>query len=177
MRATVLLFILSLWIGVLGAWIACNRSTSWQDWLANMKFLPGSSGLSKKAARPEDLPKELAYLGDGRAELGDYSIRVFDPITGTTLRTDFRLEGLTACAAEDKFAQFMKGNHRFIREQVMVTVRNCQPHDLVDPDLRLLEKKVVSRVNRALGRRFLKSAHIKNFYLLESTDNSVFVER
>ena len=177
-RATAVLFVVLLWAALLGTWIACNRSTGWQQWLANLKF-PGaeSKGSHSQTGRRADGPGELAYFGDGKAELGEFSVKIFDPVTGTALRTDFRLEGQTVYADEGAFEQFMKNNNRFFREQVMVTVRNCELRDLVDPDLKLLEKKLVSRVNRALGRRILKSTRIKDFDLLESTDNSSFVQR
>lgn len=170
--------IMGLWVTLLGAWLAFGRPTSWRDWLANVSFrTTGTRHSGSKVGQRDQGGMKLAYLGDGKAELGQYSIKIFDPVSRATLRTDFRLEGRTACEDGNAFQQFMKRNHRFFREQVMVTVRNCGPDDLTEPSLQLLEKKVVSRVNRALGRRFLESAEIKDFFLYESVDNSVFVER
>lgn len=117
----------------------------------------------------------MSYLGDGRAALGKYSVKTFDPLSRTTLRTDFRLEGRTACEDEDAFAEFMKSNHRFFREQVTATVRNCDLGDMTDPNLQLLERKLVATVNRALGRRFLESVEIKDFQLFEQFGDSGFV--
>jgi len=175
---TLLLFSgVGLWLVLLGMWIASGGTNTWREWLANLKFLEKSSkGSGSQAAHRAEGPPKLGYFGDGKAELGEYSVRTFDPITRTTLRTDFRLEGQTSCTSKGTFEQFMKNNHRFFREQVMVTLRNCQLSDLTDPDLQLLERKLVSRVNRALGRRFLKSAEIKDFFLYESVEDSGFVE-
>jgi len=158
----------------MGTWFVCNRPDGWREWLANFKF--PTSG-SYRLGHPTSAKTNLAYLGDGKAKLGKYSITVFDPIAGSTFRTNFRLEGQTNCADEGSFKRFMQSNNRFFREQVMVTVRNCEPPDLIDPDLKLLEKKLVSRVNRALGHRFLKTADIKEFSLIEATVNSSFVKR
>ncbi len=123
---------------------------------------------------PKPLP---AYLGEGRAELGDYSVRVFDPLTQSTLRTDFRLEGTTSLEDEASFERFMGRNHRFFREQVAVVLRTHHRHELAQPDLKLLGRKIVARVNRSLGEPVLKSAEIKGFSVYESVDRSGFVRR
>ncbi len=92
----------------------------------------------------------------------------FDPLSGTVTRADFELQGTTSCADKSSFREFLAANHRSLREQVMVTIRNSRVSDLDDPQLRLLEKKLMARVNRALGRRFLRTVDIKNFQLYQS---------
>ena len=72
------------------------------------------------------------------------------------------------------FDKFMLSNRRLFREQITVAMRTCNVHDLADPDLKLIEKKLVSRVNRAMGRSVLKSVRITDHSLYESADN-VFV--
>ncbi|MBN2474505.1 MAG: hypothetical protein JXB62_07845 [Pirellulales bacterium] len=177
-RTTLVLSIVMFWVLAMVVWIVATRPASWREWLANLEFSPAGSGTQRadgETGRRAKPPTELAYFGEGRAELGDYSVRLFDPITGTMLRTDFRLEGRTACGSKQAFDEFMRNNNRLLREQVTVTVRSCQVSDLVEPDLTLLGKKIVSRVNRSLGQRFLKSADLKNFSLHESVDRSAFV--
>ncbi len=173
-----LVLLVGLWTALLGAWLTLGRPASWDEWLAGMnRSAARSKHRHRTIGQPDAAAAKLTYLGEGRAELGDFSIRIFQPITRSTLRADFSLEGKTACADRDAFDKFIRSNHRFLREQVMVTVRNCESDDLVDPDLQLLEKKLVSRVNRALGRRFLESAQIKEFCLYESVESSAFVPR
>ena len=57
----------------------------------------------------------------------------------------------------------------------MVSVRNSDLEELTDPKLYLLKRRIVARVNLALGERFLKSVDVKDFNLLESLDRSDFV--
>ncbi len=154
---------------------------SWDNWLTNFRF----SGLGSRQggartrtqrkrqfADPNPIP---AYLGEGRAELGDYSVRVFDPVTRSTLRTDFRLQGRTSLENEASFERFMRRNHRFFREQVEVVLRTHRGHELTQPDLNLLGRKIVARVNRSLGGRVLESAEIRDFSVYESVDRSGFI--
>jgi len=172
LRATLLISFIGLWLTVLGTWVALREPGKWQSFLADMEFSKAGSALfgSKKASGTSD----LAYFGDGKAELGDFSIKIYDPITRTALRSDFHLEGNTVFDDQEKFDRFMQSNKLQFREQVTVAMRTCNVNDLANPDLKLLEKKLVSRVNRALGRNVLKSARITNHTLYES-DNNVFI--
>lgn len=167
-------------VSVVGAWSGCASQRSWENWLANMQF--GGSGARSASARAKSSQKPIsavkeplpAYLGEGRAELGDYSVRVFDPITQSSLRTDFRLEGQTHLGDEAAFKDFMGRNRRFFQEQVAVVLRTHNPDELASPDLSLLGRKIVARVNRTLGRRVLESVQVKDFALYESMESSGF---
>lgn len=119
----------------------------------------------------EPLP---AYLGDGKAELGEYCVHIFDPITQSEMRTEFRLEGTTSYGDEASFHRFMRCNHRFFREQVAVVFRMHNLDELVAPDLNLLGRKIVARVNRSLDQPVLRSAQVKDFGVYESIDRSGF---
>jgi len=166
---------------ILGMWSGCEKRSSWEEWLANFRFRGAPSGRSSSGGRDQrhatarDKMPPLTYFGNGRAELGDYSICVFDPITQSTLRTDFKLEGATKLGDEATFQQFMERNGRFFQEQVAVVFRTHNLDDLESPDLDLLGRKIVARVNRSLGEKMLESAKIKNFCLSESIDRSGFV--
>ncbi len=166
---------------VFGTWSGCATQNSWENWLANFRFR--GMGSSKASTKLSDSRQAVlrdtgplpAYLGDGRAELGDYSVCVFDPITQSTLRTDFRLEGATTLGDEASFRQFMQCNGRFFREQVAVVLRMHNLDELAKPDLDLLSRKIVARVNRSVGEKVLDSAKIKDFSLHESIDRSSFI--
>ena len=175
LRTVLLLGFVGLWLGILVTWIALSDPGAWGDWLVNLEFSEMGSKLTggRDKHRVKD-PSELTSFGDGKFELGDFSVRIFDPINRTTLRSDFHLEGNTIFDDEDGFQDFMQSNHRQFREQIMVAVRNCDVEELADPDLRLLEKKLAARVNRAMDRPILKSVRIGNLTLYESASN-VFV--
>jgi hypothetical protein len=118
---------------------------------------------------------EMKYEGKGRAHLGDYSVKIYDPDTCTTFRTDFALEGETTCENPQVFQQWMAAHHCLFREQVMVTVRNGQLPEFSDRKLSSLSRKLVAQVNRAVGEPFLKSVRFTGFRLYESVQNSEFV--
>ena len=105
--ATVILSLLLIgWTGVHA------KRLGWRKWA-------GTLGLS---ATPDRKPHvelaadvdKLAFRGDGRAELGEFSVKLFDPRTRCTLRTDFELEGVTAYKDESSFRKFFGKNHRFL---------------------------------------------------------------
>jgi hypothetical protein len=172
LRATLAVSFIGIWLGGLGTWFATRESGEWGDFLVNMEFPKTGSALfsSQKASGNSD----LTYFGDGKAELGDFSIKIYDSVTGTSLRSDFHLEGNTIFGDEEEFDQFMLSNRRKFREQITVAMRTCNMNELANPDLKLIEKKLASRVNRAMGRSLLKSVQITEHALYESA-NSVFI--
>ncbi len=176
LRSVALVVGIIAWVVLLGTWISLAFPSSMENWLSEFRLsdmeITGSCRGSKGCPSGQD---ELTYLGDGRAGLGRYDVTIFDPVTRTRLQTDFLLVGNTTCADEKSFRAFTKSNHHLLREQVMVTLRDCDASDLVTRDLHLLERKVASRVNRALGRRFLKSADIQNLEVYESFEKSGLV--
>jgi len=172
-RTRVLAIAFVFWAIVAALWLNLSGRKTWQSWM-NFDAMTEQSGgeLGEVQAghrRAADVPP-LSYLGNGRVELGEYNVRVYDAAAQATLQTEFRLEGETACGSQGSFQEFLQSNHRFFREQVAVGLRACSGGELLDPDLPLLERKLVSRVNRALGRKFLKSLDIKDYVACESYD-------
>ena len=163
---------------LVGACVSAKTQYGWQQWVTGRKSSTTRSHRSNRfnivTAKERKKRAKVTYLGEGRADLGGYSIRIFDPITETILRTDFRLEGRTTCTSEDEFRRFMLGNRRLIREQVMFGMRACDFAELADPDLKLLGKKLASRVNRGVGRRFLESVTITDYEPYESVDKLTY---
>lgn len=127
---------------------------------------------SSELAEADDQP---AYLGKGQARLGLFSVKIFDPLTHTMLRTDFGLEAVIACEDQAEFERFLRSSQQFLREQVMVAMRTSDAVDFADRSLQLVKRRIVARVNRALGRPFLKSVELKNFTVYESVENSPYV--
>jgi len=175
-RLVVILLVFSLMITLIVGCSATFMPATWNDWLANLKpsgITMHSNSKAKFGFRPKF--KKLKYYGDGRAELGEYSVRMFDPLTHITLRAEFSLEGETDCQNEGTFDRFMKNNNQFFREQVNVALRACDPEELVETDVGTLERKLVTQVNRSLDRDFLGCVKIKDFALYESINKSGFV--
>ena len=108
---------------LLGTCAYVGRTRTWGSWLSLLRFSGVNSSRPGHASgiRIEE-PVELSYSGGGKVELGDFSIRIFDPITRTTLKSDFQLEGTAVTRDEGAFQKFMRNNRRFFREQVTVAL-------------------------------------------------------
>ena len=132
-------------------------------------------GKSPPPAEAVEAAEQPAYLGEGRALMGSFSVKIFDPLTRTMLRTDFKLEAVLACEDEAEFQGFLRSHLQFFREQVMVALRTSDAVDFADPSLQLVTRRMIARVNRAMGRPFVKSVQIKDFTVYESVDNSPYV--
>ncbi|NUQ64963.1 MAG: hypothetical protein HUU20_21070 [Pirellulales bacterium] len=154
----------------------CAGRGYWQRWPGAPQPQSPNAGdeAIRLGRRAETLP-DVKYDGGGRAHLGEYSVKVYDPVNRTTLRADFVLEGEIACADRAGFDSWMAGHGRALREQVMVAVRNSDTAELTDPKLTVLGGKLLARVNRSFNEPFLKSVKFKSFLLYESVRNSDYV--
>jgi len=141
--------------------------SEWLQWMPTLgKFGAGATG---GASVPKEL-KDLKYSKGGRAVLGDFDVKVFDPIANSTQMASFRLTGSTVDDDAEEFWSFMKRNRHSFREQVNITVRNSEAEELIDPQLRILRKRLVARVNRSAGKPFLKAVDLEGFAMSQSVD-------
>jgi len=156
-----------------GAYI--TRHT-WGEWIRRLAMggFGGTGGVSTLGAIAPREPT-VVYYRPGQLSLGDFSISMYDPVTRSTLRADFRLEAHAQCENRQAFEAFVLMHHRLVRDQVMAAVRNASLEELTDPEHRLLKRRILSQVNRTLGQPFLKAVDLKNFSLWESVDQMSFL--
>lgn len=100
-------------------------------------------------------------------KLGSYHVVTFNTETGTSLNIDFELYGTVLATEQQEFTHLFEANEVRIREQVLVTVRGSEVADLSDPDLGLLKRKILEKVNRTLGRPLLNEAIFSKFSFIE----------
>jgi short subunit fatty acids transporter len=100
-------------------------------------------------------------------KLGSYHVVTFNSETGTSLNIDFELYGTVLAKEEEEFAHLFEANEVRVREQILVTVRGSEVADLSDPDLGLLKRKILEKVNRTLGRPLLSEAIFSKFSFIE----------
>ena len=143
----------------------------------DVTILAGGSLHSDINALRSHYQRDWRYLGEGRVDLGDHSVKVFQPGRRIGFRTDFHLEGRSTFDAPEAFDRFFASNHRRVREQVMVVLRGSPPEDLADPALTLLRRRLVAQVNRTVGFTFLESVDIQGFTLHELVGDATFVLR
>lgn len=170
----------TLGIGVLVVglmWLGALKRPEWTSALGNFqtatKSHKGGPGGGLGARDCAELG--LSWLGDGQVAFGDFSVLTYNTVTRTHYLSEFRLKGQTTCGTEAAFQAFIDGHRRFFREQVAVTIRNCDANDLSREKLDRLEKRIVTHVNRALGCNFLEELDIEEFAVYESVDHGRFV--
>lgn len=160
---------------VAALWGGFAYRSRWRDWFGLFEgAIGGRSAASRERSAGGGLPG-VKNLGNGRYDFGEFTIRSFDPVTKTTLRSQFRLEARSAMPDDSEFERFMQGRCWMLREQVLVALRGSNLEELTEPEQGLVERKVVSRVNRSFGQRVLDSVDLKDFELTESVEKSSFV--
>lgn len=162
----------ALLLGTIVAWKVYNNKRSWREWSMGMRSgMLGMHSSRSGGSADENLGDELEgksirYRGSGYADLGEFSIGRYDSITNTTYTVNFLLKGMTPCQDEESFNKFMHENERAFRDRVTQAVRDCGASDYSNS--KSMSKKVIARVNRAFSGRFLESAELTDFDVLES---------
>ncbi|MEA1952068.1 MAG: hypothetical protein U9N87_11825 [Planctomycetota bacterium] len=105
----------------------------------------------------------------GKTDFGQVSVRFFNPITRGRLLAEFELNGVSVLEDGPELKKIIKNKYRFVREQATIAVRNSNAAELADPKLKLLERRVLIRINRSLDRPLLRSVDLAHFSLSEAT--------
>jgi flagellar basal body-associated protein FliL len=101
------------------------------------------------------------------ADLGDFSVTIFQPASNTTLRIDFHLFGAIRVDDEGEFKSRMEEHKHRFRDQVLVTIRSSDVADLADPGLGLIKRKILAKTNETLGKPLLRSVIFSEFSFIE----------
>jgi flagellar FliL protein len=100
-------------------------------------------------------------------DLEAYTVTAYQPLTNTTIRIDFHLYGtIPEEEAADFHHHFEAHKHR-LREQVLLTARSSEVEDLTDAGLKLMKRRLLEKVNQALGKPVVKSVVISDFSFIE----------
>jgi flagellar FliL protein len=100
-------------------------------------------------------------------DLEAYTVTAYQPLTNTTIRIDFHLYGtIPEEEAADFHHHFEAHKHR-LREQVLLTARSSEVEDLTDAGLSLMKRRLLEKVNHALGKPMVKSVVISDFSFIE----------
>lgn len=161
-------------LGILPAFsiaVLANSQSRWTKWLEKMGGV-GTWGTQARSSTPA-----AVWRGQGLADFGDFCVRDYDPVSGLIREASFKFQVATAFENREEFDSFIRSFGYIIRDEVLVTVRASNSDELQRPDH--LGRKILTRVNRLLGREVLKSAHLNDFVFMErspaplrSTDDS-----
>jgi hypothetical protein len=109
----------------------------------------------------------LALQDMREVSLGSYHVLTYNPDSGSSLNVDFELYGTVLAEEESDFFQLYEANQIRIREQVLVTIRSTAITDLTDAGLGLIKRKILEKINRALGKPLLHEAVFSKFSFIE----------
>ena len=99
--------------------------------------------------------------------LGEFHVLTYDPDTGASLTIDFELFGVVLANEESEFYNQFAANQQRISEQVNITMRAMEVSDFADPGLGLIRRKLLEKVNRALGKPLLRGVIFPKFSYIE----------
>ena len=116
--------------------------------------------------RPLDLLPGLA--GENHEmDLGQFRVTVFQPLSNTTLRVDFRLYGVVADGSETEFASLLEARQQRFRDQVITTIRAVDMTDFTEAGLGLIKRRILETTNKTLGKPLLQAVIFSDFSFVE----------
>ncbi len=107
------------------------------------------------------------WKGNGIADFGTIKLMDYDPVTRISTAVQFKMEAVTVFPDKQQFDSFMSRFGHTIQDELLVTVRSSASAERRNVDY--LAKKVVTRVNRLLGRETLREVRITNLSIAEFT--------
>ncbi len=122
----------------------------------------GISDASSDGAKDAENP--LLVTGEMiEVSLGTFHVLSRNTATGSSTNVDFDLFATVLADEEADFFDLFTTNEHRIREQVQMTVRGAEVTDFTDPTLGLIKRRILEKVNRALGKPLLHEAVFSKF--------------
>jgi flagellar basal body-associated protein FliL len=100
-------------------------------------------------------------------DLTTFNVTASNPTANVAWRVDFQLFGLVHEDEEAEFTERYEKNKNRIRDQVCAIVRSADVHDLSDPSLGLIKRKISTKVNEILGRPLVRRVVFSEFSFYE----------
>lgn len=100
-------------------------------------------------------------------DLEKYTVTAYQPLTNTTIRIDFHLFGTILEEEHADFHHLLEAHKHRLREQVLLTARSSEVEDLTDAGLGLMKRRLLEKVNQALGKPVVTSVVISDFSFIE----------
>jgi hypothetical protein len=79
----------------------------------------------------------------------------------------FHLYGTVPHEAEESFTELFEHHNHRARQHVLVSVRNAEIGDLMDPGLGLVRRQVKHHLNKTFGRPVLEEVVFSDFLITE----------
>ncbi len=130
------------------------------------EVISGEDPTDKASGEDEELT-EADLLNHFEIDLGEFDVTAFQPISQTTMRITFHLWGTIHEDDEAEFIDLKDANAQRLNEQMIVVIRGANAQDLADPDLGLIKRKLLDKVNKTVGKQLIKSIIISQFSYVE----------
>jgi flagellar FliL protein len=101
------------------------------------------------------------------ATLGTYHIVSFNPKTRKTMSVDFELTGVVLAEEEPEFTELYTVHEKRVNEQVTIAVRGMEVGDFSAPELGLMKRVILEKVNRAIGKPLVREVVVGQFSNIE----------
>lgn len=128
-----------------------------------MYFLLGGGGNDSEAADLQD-PADVETV---EVELGAYTPRNRDVVSGAEYQVSFKLYALVAEKQAVEFEQLAKKRwHATLRERIEVAVRQASLEELNDPTQRVLKREIRENINKQLGKSYVHQIRMIDFTMI-----------
>jgi len=122
---------------------------------------------SKEDSASKEAQPLLAAGEMEEVPLGNYHIESHNLESGSQTNIDFELFATVLADEKYEFVNLFTANEHRIREQVNITVRGANMTDFTDPTLGLIKRRILEKINRALGKPLLHEAIFSKFSFQE----------
>ncbi len=145
--------------------------------LPSPEDVAAAAGVSLEPPEPTEEEKTLQDLEQTLPEdvtetvekdLGAFHVTTYQVATNTTWSIDFHLYVLVAKEDEAEFDALYAQTQNRIRESVLVIVRAAEIKDFADAGLGLIKRRILTKVNAALGKPLVRGVVITEFSFFEN---------
>ena len=145
--------------------------------LPSPEDVAAAAGVSLEPPEPSQEEKTLQELEQTLPEdvtetvekdLGEFHVTTYQVATNTTWSVDFHLYVLVAKEDEAEFDALYEQTQNRIRESVLVIVRAAEIKDFADAGLGLIKRRILTKVNAALGKPLVRGVVITDFSFFEN---------
>lgn len=169
-------------------WLAVIKAVAFLSVIVAVQVV-GASMLIPSAQETERLARQYVAAGAGHAasrlrdgdsqtndrqveaitevDMGAYHVTHFNPVTNTTLSIDFELYGAVLAKNRHEFQAAFERNKNRVRERVIMILHGAESKDLSDAGLGLIKRRILEKVNRALGQPLLTEVLFSKFNFVE----------
>lgn len=96
-------------------------------------------------------------------DLGKFQVTATQPVTNTIVRITFSLWGTIPETEETEFEHLYERNKNRIRQEVIFIARQLDAEGLADPNLALLKRKILDKINQVLGKSVVQTVVFSDF--------------